>query len=437
MDTNLRALVEEVKNSVFGSTFVPPVQSLMENDFYKFTMGQWIHKYYPDVVVTFKVIIRDKKVRLFEFVDREDLERAFDHLRSLRFRRTDLYYLRGIDLYEKYMFKEEFLQFLWNFQLPPYQITQSDGVTEISFTGKWCEVSQWETLALPLIMELYYRGVMKRLSSFAIDSLFEVLDHRLVSNLYRIRNFSSPITFADFSLRRRFLHLWQKHAVKTAVKVLGNKFVGTSNTWMAFNQDLVPIGTNAHEMPMVAVALQNHPDDMISTQYDILRKWEEMYGQAMRIMLPDTYGSEQFYRNAPEFLKNWRGQRQDSGDPIVEGERYKAWLRSHGIDPKTKISIFSDGLNVPEMERLASHFNGNHLYTFGWGTLFANDTEGVVPGNEDMRPFSIVCKVVGANGRPCVKLSNNPNKATGPKEEIDRYMKIFHPEGLVASDVVV
>ena len=52
-------------------------------------------------------------------------------------------------------------------------------------------------------------------------------------------------------------------------------------------------------------------------------------------------------------------------------------------------------------------------------------------------PFSIVCKVVAVNGRPAVKLSDNPSKATGPKGEIERYRRVFGVGNQVAAPVLV
>jgi nicotinate phosphoribosyltransferase len=56
--------------------------------------------------------------------------------------------------------------------------------------------------------------------------------------------------------------------------------------------------------------------------------------------------------------------------------------------------------------------------------LLTNDFRGLVPGDA-LAPFSLVCKAISADGRPTVKLSDNPNKAMGPKAEIARYKRVF------------
>ncbi|HSG55179.1 MAG TPA: nicotinate phosphoribosyltransferase, partial [Paracoccaceae bacterium] len=74
--------------------------------------------------------------------------------------------------------------------------------------------------------------------------------------------------------------------------------------------------------------------------------------------------------------------------------------------------------------------------SFGWGTLLTNDFRGLVK-DDALAPFSLVCKAVSANGHPTVKLSDNPNKAMGPKDEIERYKRIFGVGEQQAMDVVV
>jgi nicotinate phosphoribosyltransferase len=76
--------------------------------------------------------------------------------------------------------------------------------------------------------------------------------------------------------------------------------------------------------------------------------------------------------------------------------------------------------------------------SFGWGTNLTNDFRGCDPdGDEGLEPISLVCKVTSANGRPAVKLSDNPAKATGDPAEIERYLRVFGSAGHAPSPVVV
>ena len=56
--------------------------------------------------------------------------------------------------------------------------------------------------------------------------------------------------------------------------------------------------------------------------------------------------------------------------------------------------------------------------------MLTNDFRGLVP-DDGLAPFSLVCKAATANGRPTVKLSDNPRKAMGPADEIERYKRVF------------
>ena len=75
---------------------------------------------------------------------------------------------------------------------------------------------------------------------------------------------------------------------------------------------------------------------------------------------------------------------------------------------------------------------------FGWGSHLTNDFTDCSPFvNHRLDPISLVCKVTEADGHEAVKLSDNPEKATGDPEEIARYLRIFGNAGRVAHEVVV
>lgn len=189
---------------------------------------------------------------------------------------------------------------------------------------------------------------------------------------------------------------------------------------------------------MVLTALADSDEGKKDAQYQVLREWQEMYGQGLRIFLPDTYGTAQFLANVPQDIKleDWRGIRQDSGDPILQANRYIRWLQERGADPTKKLTVFSDGLDVDEMIRLQRYFDGQIEKTFGWGTLLTNDFRNCVP-DDALAPFSVVCKVTEVEGRPAVKLSDNPEKATGPRETVEEYKQLFGTEGALKLPVFV
>jgi nicotinate phosphoribosyltransferase len=158
--------------------------------------------------------------------------------------------------------------------------------------------------------------------------------------------------------------------------------------------------------------------------YRVLADWQEEHEGNLLIILPDTFTTQSFLDGAPDWLARWTGMRIDSGDPAEGAERAIAWWRAQGEDPRQKLVIFSDGLDVDVIAQLQAQFAGRVKVSFGWGTMLTNDFTGLVKGDA-LAPFSLVCKAVSADGRPTVKLSDNPRKAMGPQAEIERYKRVF------------
>ena len=219
---------------------------------------------------------------------------------------------------------------------------------------------------------------------------------------------------------------------------LGERFIGTSNVLLAMDADLEAIGTNAHELPMVEAALSRDDAALAGAPYRVLEQWRQHYGGNLLIALPDAYGTAAFLRAAPDWVADWTGFRPDSAPPIEAGEQIIRWWQQHGRDPRTKLLIFSDGMDVDSIERVYSHFHGRVRLSFGWGTNLTNDFRGCDPdGAGGLEPISLVAKVVSANGRPAVKLSDNPAKATGEAAEVARYLRLFGDGGRTVQPVLV
>jgi nicotinate phosphoribosyltransferase len=187
---------------------------------------------------------------------------------------------------------------------------------------------------------------------------------------------------------------------------------------------------------MVYSALARDDAELAQAPYQVLADWQDEHDGNLRIILPDTFGTRSFLDRAPDWLAGWTGIRIDSGAPEDGAEAAIAWWQRMGEDPRDKLIIFSDGLDVDRIIALADRFRGRARVSFGWGTLLTNDFRGLAPG-DGLAPFSLVCKAVAADGRPTVKLSDNPNKAMGPAAEIARYKRVFGVGDQVADDVIV
>jgi nicotinate phosphoribosyltransferase len=391
----------------------PIVRSLIDTDFYKLLMCQSVFRNSPDTTVTFSLINRSKSVRLAELIDEGELREQLDHIRSLRLTRGESTWLRGNTFYSKrQMFRPDFMEWFENLQLPPYHLEKRDGQYELTFQGKWPEVMMWEIPALAVLMELRSRAVLNTMGRFELQVLYARGLAKLWEKIEGLREIDG-LRLADFGTRRRHSYLWQDKAVQALIEGLGDKFVGTSNCLIAMKRDIEAIGTNAHELPMVYAALAENDAELARAPYQVLADWHEEHDGNLRIILPDTYGTEGFLRRAPDWLAGWTGIRIDSGDPAQGAETAIRWWQERGEDPKGKLVIFSDGLDVGKIAELQQQFHGRVKVSFGWGTLLTNDFRGLTP-EDSLAPFSLVCKAVSANGRPTVKLSDNPEKAMGP-----------------------
>ena len=314
----------------------PVTRSLLDTDFYKLLMLQFIWKHYPKTRVSFSLFNRSISVRLADMFSREELTHQMEHVRKLRFRRSELVWLAGNTFYgRRGIFEPAFLEWLErDFRLSDYELSIEDGQFLLSFDGLWSETTMWELYALSILDELKTRAAMKKLREFGLDVLYARAKTKLWGKIERLRGVPG-LAVADFGTRRRHSFLWQEYVVNAMASNLGNAFTGTSNAFLAHKHDLESIGTNAHEIPMVLAALTpNHDDDALrASQYRVLELWQATYEGALRIMLPDTFGTTQFLANAPDWVVDWTGQRIDSKNPYIAGDEYIEWLKGRGRDP--------------------------------------------------------------------------------------------------------
>jgi nicotinate phosphoribosyltransferase len=418
----------------------PIVRSLLDTDFYKLLMLQFIWKNFPAVHTSSEIVNRTVRVRLAEELDPDALIEQMEYVRSLRFRRSEIIWLAGNTFYgTRHIFEPEFLAWLESdFRLSGYQIQEHDGQLAIRFSGLWSEVTMWEVYALALVSEMRTRTSLARLNEMELDVLYARAKTRLWDKIERLRAFPE-IRISEFGTRRRHSFLWQEYVVLAMRSRLGESLSGSSNTYLAYKHDMEAMGTNAHELPMAMAALAGGDDEALhKSQYDVLSLWQNSYGGELLIMLPDTFGTTQFLENAPEWVAHWTGQRVDSKDPFIAGDEYIRWLISRGQDPRRKRLIASDGLDVEEIVHLHEYFHDRIRFSAGWGTLLTNDFRGCHPrGGHDLEPISIVCKLMTVEGRPAVKLSDNPCKSTGPEGEIERYRRVFGTVAAAPTPVLV
>ena len=409
----------------------PIVRSLIDTDFYKLLMCQFVQARYPDTKVRFGLINRSQNIRLGELIDEGELREQLDHIRTLPLTRGESTWLRGNVFYGvRRMFRPEFIDWLEGLRLPPYRFGSRDGQIELEFEGSWPEVMMWEIPALAVVTELRSRAILKAMGRFELQILYARAMTRVWKKIKRL-NRLEKLRLADFGTRRRHSYLWQDWCVVALIEGLGDKFIGTSNCLIALRREVEAIGTSAHELPMVYCALSEDDQSLAQAPYRLMEDWQQDYAGNLRIILSDTYGTAQLLERSPDWMAKWTGIRIDSGDAAAMARKAIDWWRASGEDVSEKLVIFSDGLDVPAIERLHAEFSPQVRLSFGWGTLLTNDFRKLTP-DDGLAPFSLVCKVLSANGKPTVKLTDNPQKATGNQLEIERYRRIFGRPATVA-----
>ena len=392
----------------------PIIKTRLDTDEYKPRMNQLIWKHYRDVETEWALTNRTMGVRLADYVDIGELRENLDHIRDLKLSQAE------IDFMVANGYDPAYVQFFSNYRYPDYDLAiTKDGQFDLRFGGKWSENTNWETQALAIIDELYIRGVMKdqnitvsRAWFTGIRRLSVKRDELLIAGVLN--------KIVEFGTRRRFSRLWQRQVVDYLTCTAPDFLAGTSNLALAMEFGIPAIGTNAHELPMGFSGIYDDGTDasLVRSANEVLEQWWDEYGFAKSITLPDTYGSEAFFREFTyEQALKWKGMRHDSGPADEFAEKLIAFYRDLGIDPKTKQCVFSDGLKADVIIALNKQFTHRIVDLYGWGTNLTNDC--------GIRALSLVIKLVKSNGKWTTKLSDNLNKAIGPKEVVERYARAF------------
>jgi nicotinate phosphoribosyltransferase len=426
----------------------PVVKSFLDTDYYKFPMAYfiWKNNEYRNAIVTFELIIRDKRINPVSIIPESALREQLDECAKLRINQAESSFVGGMTMSDNqtHIIRGDFLAELQKMTLPPYDLRVEDGRMKLSFTGPWWQVTWWEIFALEVVSELYYYFYIKKygLSRFEVSVLYSRMIEKLFRKMEIIK--SEPgIRYILFDTRRRHSRYMQEFVFEVSREELPLHCIGTSNVLLSMRHGSAnPLGTNAHELPMVKSCLAEDQEEINNSQYEIIKEWYDLFGRDLAVLLIDTYGTVQFLKGAPSWIADkYQGVRPDSMDPTENIDLMVDWWKSRGVDPMSKMVLPSDGLDA---EEIVDIFRNNHYkvgkLSFGWGTLASNDCHNVWPrqeGNEFFRPFSIACKVVSANGVPAVKLSDNPAKATGHPKRVELFKKIFGVAGVREKQVLV
>ena len=392
--------------------FEPIIKSLLENDMYKFSMGQAIYHQFPEYMTTWTFKCRNEGVKFTpEMV--EEINEQIKAYCNLRFTEDELEYLDEIK-----WIKGSYVNFLriWQPRYEDFAISDmSPCGLSIETRGTWLNTSMYEIPVLAIVNEVYFR------MHYDYDHLYQVFKekfqqktNKLVSGEYHIGRFS------EFGLRRRLSGEAQDYAVRNLRAFLFGdldraRFVGTSNVYLAKKYGLTPVGTMAHEWIM-CVGQGNHKHNPAYSNYYALNAWIKEYGVLNGIALTDTITTDVFLRDFDlEKATLFSGVRHDSGDPRIWGEKIIDHYRELGIDPQSKTLLFSDSLDFKRATALFNYFYDRINVAFGIGTYLSNDT--------DVQALNIVMKPTFCNGQDVAKLSDAEGKCMCKNEAYVKYLK--------------
>lgn len=382
------------------------INSLLENDLYKFSMGQAIYHLFSDYKTTWTFKCRNEDVRFTsEMV--EEIKNQIKLYCSLRFKEEELEYLNSIK-----WIKGSFCDFLrlWSPRYEDFTITTDDECgLAIETKGTWLNTSMYEVPTLAIVNEVYFR------MAHNYDELINSFKDKLAVKIDKLKSLSLG-SFSEFGLRRRL----SGEAEDLVVRELANHkyesatFVGTSNVFLAKKYNLTPVGTMAHEWIM-CVGQGNHKHNPAYSNYYALEAWVKEYGVLNGTALTDTITTDCFLRDFRlTFSTLFSGVRHDSGDPIEWGEKLIKHYNDLGVDPKTKTLLFSDSLNFDKAHEIYEHFKDRCKVAFGIGTFLTNDT--------NVKALNIVMKVTKCNGMDAAKISDDRGKGICKNEDYLSYL---------------
>jgi len=388
----------------------PIVESLLDDDLYKFTMWQTFLHSFPRNQAVYRFVCRNQpQYPLAEIA--KDVDEQLDHLCGLSFREDELDYLST----KRYL-KSDFIDFLRIFRFQKrYVSVERDGDRLVILArGPQIHVTGFEIHVLSIVNELYFRR-------WAREAPLDEARRRLETKIELLERFgrdstnakAHPFEFFDFGTRRRFSRAWHREVVAAFVERVPQYFKGTSNVYLAWKLGITAMGTMAHEylqtLQAVGVQLRNF-------QKAALETWVQEYRGDLGIALTDVVGMDAFLRDFDlYFAKLFDGLRHDSGDPVEWGEKALAHYQKLRLDPRTKRLVFSDGLDLPTALRLYAHFGDRMPCGFGIGTNLTNDT--------GLRALNIVMKLTECNGQPVAKLSDSPGKVLCDDETFLAYLR--------------
>lgn len=380
------------------------ILSILDTDLYKFSTSNAYFQLYPLAEGTFK--FNDRAAEVYDAGFLEEFKKELRGLEALRLTEEEFAYVTGRIRYIHRNYWEWLRGF--HFEADKVQASlDSDGHLQIEVTDLLYKVTLYEVPLLAIVAELRNRFKGVELDK---EKALALLDSKL-----EFAN-ANGLVFSEFGTRRRFsadLHDSIVAHLKERCKVCS----GTSNVFFAMKYGLTPIGTFPHEWVMFHSGVFGYK----RANYLSLEDWITVYDGALGTALIDTFTTKSFLRTLTmKQAKLLDGFRQDSGDERVVGDAIIARLEEFGIDPRTKIIVFSNALNFPKYKEVMDYFRGRVKVSAGIGTNITCD-----PGIPGYKAANIVMKLSRCRmsakdpWEKVIKISDDTGKHMGEDHEFE------------------
>ncbi|PIA19554.1 nicotinate phosphoribosyltransferase [Coemansia reversa NRRL 1564] len=385
--------------------------SILDQDLYKFCMQQAVLEHYSDVVVNYSFINRDPSMR-FSKSALSMLQRGIEKMAQVIATKDELEYLQSTCPY----LSDKYIQYLASYRFNPLEeikcsLNEKTGILDLKISGKWCQTILYEVPLLALISESYYRNV-------DTDWNYNGQHENIMQKGTMLAK--AGCNFSEFGTRRR-RDFKTQDIVMSGLAMLPADYTGrctgTSNVYLARKYGVTPVGTVGHEWTMGVAALEGTYENGNSLA---LQKWYSTFKGNLGIALTDTFGTKAFFANFNhELASKYDGVRHDSGNPYDFITRVYNHYKQLGIDPSTKMVVFSDGLCPTKAIDIKKHCDRFSLKClFGIGTNFTNDFHCASDPSVLSKAPNFVIKLLRCNEKPCVKLSDDKTKHAGDNAEV-------------------
>lgn len=396
----------------------PIIESVIGDDFYKNTMGQFVAYHgYNNISLGWKFKNRTKSVPLSRFLSEKDIQREYDRFRGLSLTAKEERFLRAVPGFGDKLGIDAYIEAL-KAPVPHVSVDLTGDQPDISWQDpEWIPSSRLEIPTLQIIIGLYYRNLLSKMSLSERYKIFADGEERLMTDIKLLQE-NPEVKIINFA-NRRVLLPWLHYVSKKLVEEIPNQMLGISNAKIAMENGVDPKGTIAHEPHMVfaALAFNGTEASIRDSQIRLLTEWIDYYGTGT--ILPDTYGTHNMIKWLPkELVARYAGARIDSKDPYVGIPEIHNWFNACGCEPGTKAAVPSDGLSIADTVAFQKQFGKNGKVISAPGTMLGS--------NIDLPKLSIVAKVDNANNIPCVKLSDNVEKAVGDNNMVTLYKQALN-----------